>query len=386
MKHPITYLACDDSSKLKNRSIEILDHFLGKENYSFAQDSACFFIASGGSEQYAVKLSERHSGLILLCHRESNSFAAAMEIGAYLRSKNKQVVVIDVFAENARGEFLDNLFLIQALNNLSNLRAAVIGEPSEWLINSTIEAVTLKNKLGIELINLPWQALDSYKDKAVSQSFLQFFPANEATKLQQTARVYSLLEETIFTHKLSAISVECFSLVQNNQVTACLPLAVLNTKNIVAACEGDVCSMIGKMLIKEIAGIIPWQANIAEINKDSILFAHCTAPLSFLKSFEVTTHFETGVGTAISGKIEQQSMAAFRLNKNLDKYMLLEGEIVDTPNHEFACRTQLVFKTSEQQCELLKNKALGNHHLLFPSRYVVLLQRFMKFLDIDQVN
>lgn len=386
MKHPITYLACDDGSQLKNRSIEILDHFLGKENYSFAQDSACFFIASGGSEQHAVKLSEKHNGLILLCHRESNSFAAAMEIAAYLRSVNKYVAVIDVFAEDSKQAYLDHLHILQALKKLNGQKAAVLGEVSEWLINSTIEVPILKEKLGVDLEYLPWNELESYKNKAVSAPFLSYFPDIEQKKLQETARVYSLLEEIISTYKLSAISVECFPMVRNDQVTACLPLAVLNTKNVVAACEGDVCSMIGKMLVKEVAGMIPWQANIAEINKDSVLFAHCTAPLNFLKSFEITTHFETGVGTAIRGKIENQPMAAFRIDKNMEKYMLLEGDIIDAPNHDFACRTQLVFKTSEQQCELLKNKALGNHHLLFPSRYVGLLQRFMEFLNIDRLQ
>ena len=68
----------------------------------------------------------------------------------------------------------------------------------------------------------------------------------------------------------SAISVECFSMVMQDQVTACLPLAVLNRKNIVAACEGDICSMTGKMLIRSIAGEIPWQANVAEIKDENL--------------------------------------------------------------------------------------------------------------------
>ncbi len=54
MKHQLTYLASDDGSQLKNRSIEILSHFLGKDHFVFVPDSACFFIASGGSEQNAV--------------------------------------------------------------------------------------------------------------------------------------------------------------------------------------------------------------------------------------------------------------------------------------------------------------------------------------------
>ncbi len=106
-----------------------------------------FFIASGGSEQKAINLSEPHKGIILLCHRESNSFAAAMEIAAYLRSIDKKVTVIDVFAKNAQQDFIHYSQLIEAINNISGQKAAVIGHPSDWLINSTIDAEILKKKI-----------------------------------------------------------------------------------------------------------------------------------------------------------------------------------------------------------------------------------------------
>lgn len=92
------------------------------------------------------------------------------------------------------------------------------------------------------------------------QNFTNFDPAT----LEDTAKVYSLLKEVIEEEGLSAISVECFSMVMRDKFTACLPLAVLNSKNVVATCEGAICSMLGKMLIRAITNEIPWQANIAE--------------------------------------------------------------------------------------------------------------------------
>ena len=79
----------------------------------------------------------------------------------------------------------------------------------------------------------------------------------------------------IGSHKLDAITVECFSLVQENEVTACLGLSWLNDKTIPAGCEGDLCSILGMMLMKEMNGNMPWMANVASIKGNEVLFAHC---------------------------------------------------------------------------------------------------------------
>lgn len=388
MSYNTAYLSYNNNDQeLKNRSIQILNDFFGAGNYSINQyEGQLLFIASGGSEQNATFLTEGHKNITLLCHRENNSFAAAIEIAAWLRAQNKRTNIIDLFATNAFQEFEELHKVNQALEILAKQKAALIGEVSDWLIISDVESQLVKEKLGIELIRLPWSIVGNYHEKETSSEFLEYFPAFDAGKLQETAKVYSLLEEVIEEKKLSAISVECFSMVMRDKVTACLPLAVLNNKNIVAACEGDICSMLGKMLIRAITGEIPWQANIAEIKEETVLFAHCTAPLNLLKSFDITTHFETNCGTAIRGKFEKQKVGVFRVNNKLDKYMLLQGDIINTPDYDFACRTQIEFKTSKEQAKQLKEQSLGNHHLIFPAKYIPLVERLMKVLEIFRVK
>lgn len=386
-KYQIAYIASDDSAELMNRSITILDGFFSKQSYELVQDAKpIIFVASGGSEQKAAEFSKNYSSIILLCHRESNSYAATMEIASYLRENGKKVSIIDVFATAALANFVEIFQINEAINLLSKQKAALIGEVSDWLIISDMEDKLIKEKLGVELLRLPWSQLDDYKAKKTSQDFLNFFPKENSEKLAATSKVYSLLEEVTNKYELSAISVECFSMVKRDQVTACLPLSVLNTKKIVAACEGDICSMIGKMMLSALTGLIPWQANVAEIKENVILFAHCTAPLHFLSSFNITTHYETNCGTAIQGQFEKGSVGVFRVNSKLDKYMLLEGEIIDTPNHSFACRTQIEFETTKAQADLLKNNSLGNHHLIFPSEYIPLLEKMMEVLQISRVS
>lgn len=387
MAQNITYLAYGENVALRERSVEILNAFFQNGPYNL-QQQACpvFFIASGGSEQFAKEASRNHNNIILLCHRENNSFAAAMEIAAYLRKQAKRVAVVDVLATGAFQNYSLVLDTFKALDNLAGQKAALIGDVSDWLIISDIDKQLIKDKLAVELMHLPWSKLDNYQDREPSPEFLQFFPQTEAEALKETAKVYQLLTEVVQQQGLSAISVECFSMVRRDRVTACLPLAVLNSKQIAAACEGDICSMIGKMLIRSVSGVVPWQANVAEIKDESILFAHCTAPLNMLASFKITTHYETDCGTAIQGIFEKGEAAAFRINNSLDRFMLLQGEITGSPNHGYACRTQVKFVTDSHQTNLLKNHSLGNHHLLFPARHIPEVERLMVALGIDRVE
>jgi L-fucose isomerase-like protein len=388
MNYNIAYLSPDNSNhRLVNRSVQILNDFFKEESYTINQDvGKVIFIASGGSEQNAIQLTKPHQNIILLCHRENNAYAATIEIAAFLREQGKRVSIIDVFSRNAFLEFQEIQKVNQALESLTQEKAALIGEVSDWLIISDVKSRLIKEKLGIELKRYPWSKLADYRLKEASKEFLDYFSDHNPKQLKDTAKVYSLLEEFVIEKNISAISVECFSMVVRDKVTACLPLAVLNSKNIVAACEGDICSLLGKMLIRAIAGEIPWQANVAEIKEEVILFAHCTAPLNALKSFEINTHFETNCGTAIKGKFEQQEVGVFRLNNKLDKFMMLKGEIINTPDYDFACRTQIEFKTSKEQVKLIKEQGLGNHHLIFPKKYIPLLERMMEVLGISRVK
>lgn len=388
MTQQIAYLSSDNNNQeLKIRSHEILTQFFQDESFEWGEkEGQLLFIASGGSEQHAVHLCKNDTNITLLCHRESNSYAATIEIAAYLRSQGKRATIIDVFAQNALEEFKMTQWVNQALESLSKQKAALIGEVSDWLIISDVETQLIKKKLGIELKRLPWSLIGDHHQKEVSEDFLLHFKDVKREPLLETAKVYSLLEDVVKKYELSAISVECFSMVMRDEVTACLPLAVFNAQNIVAACEGDICSMLGKMLIRAITGRIPWQANVAEIKEEQVLLAHCTAPLNSLKKFEITTHFETGVGTAIKGEFEKENVGVFRINSKLDKYMLLEGEITDTPSHDFACRTQIELSTTHKQTQLLKNKSLGNHHLIFPVEYAPLLEHMMLVLGVERVS
>jgi L-fucose isomerase-like protein len=115
-----------------------------------------------------------------------------------------------------------------------------------------------------------------------------------------------------------------------------------------------------------VTGIVPWIVNTVQITDDVSLFAHCTINTSLLSDYRITTHFETGKGTAIQGDFAADEITLFRVNNTLDKAFIAPGKVVKRPRYETACRTQVEVKLPVSAVQSLKVNPLGNHHLILP--------------------
>ena len=224
----------------------------------------------------------------------------------------------------------------------------------------------MKEKLGVELVRIPWKDAGDYRKFDPDADFVEHFHGCKHYDTEDASRVNSLLKKLIDEHQLDAITVECFSLVQENEVTACLGLSFLNDLGIPSGCEGDLCSILGMMLVNEIAGEMPWMANVASIKGNEVLFAHCTAPTSILSEYHVNTHFETGKGTAVNGRFDKKDVTVFRLNNTLDRLFYAHGKTLEGIYEKHACRTQLHVEFEPDIIQELKENPLGNHHLILP--------------------
>jgi len=203
---------------------------------------------------------------------------------------------------------------------------------------------------------------------------LHRFRGYQAAGLADASRVLALLRQTIVKEGLSAIAVECFSLVQQRQVTACLALAQLNTEGTVAACEGDLASMAGMMLLEAVTGLVPWMANTTGIQGNKLLLSHCTAAFNLVSDVKLATHFETVCSLAVRGIVMASEVTLFRLSGSLDKAFVCEGKITGHPDLNHACRTQVEIEISANAAYKLKNQPLGNHLLMIPGNWSSVLQ------------
>ena len=364
---PVKTLAYSGASEKQHiDAMENLNQMFGPHLHAADEEIQILYFLSGGSEAEAIKKLDSKTFQLLIAAGQSNAFASATEVKAYSNAHgyNTELLFLDEPVDRQR--FEKYLSVLGALERIKGKRLGLIGEISDWLVASDIDGGLLKNKLGIELQTIPWKDVGDFTEYMADPSFLECYHAPRQYKLEDAGKVNSMLKAVIDKYKLDAITVECFSLVQQKEVTACLSLSFLNDIGIPAGCEGDLCSITGMMIVNELCGELPWMANIAGIRANDVLLAHCTAPTNVLSEHHINTHFETGKGTAIHGRHKSRDVTIFRINDKLDKLFFAHGNVVDGRYDKHACRTQMHVEFSEEIIEELKTNPLGNHHLVIP--------------------
>jgi len=370
---------------MRQQILTQLFHGLQKQDVQVIESDEDFqglLILTGGTEELAVDVIRQHitGEIILYTHRGNNSLAAALEISAYWQQLGRVVRIIDLEDESFGMEREESSYNSRKIRAKSmGLRIGVIGEPSDWLIASSHSAEILHNSWGVELVKLNITYLQE-----LIKSFLAGAGSDEvrnwADEVQEpneqdlinSQAVYQALRKIITEKELDGITVRCFDLVKDMSMTACYAMGKLNSENIPAGCEGDIASITGMAWAQKQTGNIPWMANPARIDRERsiITLAHCTAPLNALKQIVLRSHFESGLGVGIQGKLNYDEVTLFRLGgRNLDEIWVAEGRVTGHLQKENLCRTQI--EISIDPCELTKliERPLGNHLLVLPGRY-----------------
>ena len=383
--HPLTFPGAEDH--LVSRCKERFLHWLEREYITFeGQVPDILYFLTGGSEAEAVKKLNKSKLQLLAAFGEDNAFASATEVQAYagLHAYNTLLLSLD---DRENLHIIRNFHRVKSgLKRLKGQTLGLIGEVSDWLVASSVSQEALRERLGLRMKKITWHEAGDFRTHLPSMEFINKFDHTSTHPLTSASKVHTLLKEIIATHHLDAITVECFSLVQKNGVTACLALSDLNDHGVPSGCEGDLVSIAGMMLLREISGYIPWMANLAGIKGNSALLAHCTAPTDLLADFSIQTHFETDKGTAIQGYFAEDRVTLFRFDNKLSRAFLATGNITDRPTFPYACRTQILVELPAQAVKSLKENPLGNHHLVLPGDMTDLLGLAMRALGVSLID
>ena len=93
--------------------------------------------------------------------------------------------------------------------------------------------------------------------------------------------------------------------------------------------------------------------------------AHCTVPLAMTSSYSLVTHYETGVGVAVQGKLPvglEVTLARYDHNKRVLR--AFRGRVAKGDQFSMhACRTQVVVKVESDPSSIVK-EPIGNHYVL----------------------
>ena len=349
------------------------------------------YVRTGGTEGIFKTLlpdlrNKSNRPIYLLTSGKSNSLAASMEILAFLRQNGIEGEII----HGSNKYIAQRIHAIgqveEARKRLKGCRLGIIGQPSDWLISSLVDSEMVRNRLGVELVNIPIEELleiikatplNAATESTTIQAVQQAIPGAE--------QIYHALKIMVDRYRLEGFTLRCFDLLTTVKNTGCLALARLNAEGIVAGCEGDVPAMLSMMIVQSLLGISGFQANPARINPETgqILFAHCTIPLNMVERYEFDTHFESGIGVGIRGYMKEGPVTIFKVSADLSRCFVEEGLLLRNQAEPDLCRTQQVLQLADKsKTNYFLTDPIGNHHIIVPGHHKDLLVNFTDYRTV----
>jgi len=336
-------------------------------------------LLTGGTEGKFVELFQGTSAPVLvLTHGAHNSLAAGLETVARLKACGRKARLIHLGDEEAESELPALAQAAELASSLQGKRVGLIGGPSPWLVASSPDLSLFKEKLGVEVLSLKLDEVLRHlpEDAPPAEGDAEGVGGGERAMGSQ---VQAALKSLVEGHGLSAVSIACFGLLKHG-LTACWALSQLSDRGIPAGCEGDLPALLSLMIAQALTGGPGFLANPAEIdvNRERLLLAHCTVPLSLVGSYRLRTHFESGMGLAVEGALKPGPYTLVRFGgPQLAQGFFVEGSVLpERPGREDLCRTQVVFKASKGALRRLLREPLGNHHVLIPGHHRAVLSAF----------
>jgi len=323
------------------------------------------YVQTGGTEAAFRRLSPRlPSPLILLSHPAHNSLPASLEILTWIKARNRRAVIVHGEADEA-ASLLERL--IQALSagrSLKDSRLGLFGAPSDWLIASRPPAADIEKRWGCRVIEIPLEEIRLPPGPCPGSAARPPAP----TSVEQARQLGPVLSELVRKHGLDGLSLRCFDLLKSWGNTGCLALSQLNDSGIPASCEGDLPALFTLRVVKALTGLPGFMANPSSWSpsRQELILAHCSVPLTLLTDHVLDTHFESGIGVGIRGKFRKGPCSLFKFGgRDLSRLFYCRGEITANLSRDDLCRTQIVFKPTDDFSSYLA-QPLGNHLIVVP--------------------
>ena len=351
---------------------------------SYALD--LIYVRTGGTEGVFKRLlpqlqKQSSRPFYLLTSGKSNSLAASLEILSFLRQQQICGEVIHGSEAFVQQRVTSLARVGEALQKLKGLKLGVVGEPSDWLIASTVNRQVVADRLGINIVDIPMTTLlDTIRQIPLSTPHEKSDREEIQRALPGALQIYDALGFLVERYQLQGLTLRCFDLLSAVKNTGCMALAKLNAEGVVAGCEGDIPTMLTMAIAKAVTGVSGFQCNPSRIDSESgeLLFAHCTIPLNMVERYELDTHYESGIGVGIRGYTKEGPVTIFKVAGDLSRCFIAEGELIRNEAKADLCRTQQVIQLADKkQAAYFLNEPIGNHHVIVPGHYQKVLSELI---------
>ena len=325
----------------------------------------------------------------MIADGRNNSLAAALEILTYLGNNGAEGRIV----HGTNDEIVSALIETHGRASLQG-RIGLFGQPSDWLIASGVDRDFLRQRYGIETVDIDLQRLingiktiPQSEAEEVAQTMVKRAKAvKEPTgaDMLEAAKAYLAIKKICQEERLDAMTIRCFDIVKACGTTSCLALALLNDEDIVAGCEGDMQTLMSMYLAKRLCGEVAFMANPSQLTDKTSMLAHCTIPLTMCDETVVRSHFKSGIGVAIQGLLPLADYTLFKWGgPQLDQYFVTEAKAVATPYSDHFCRTQITLNVDLRP--YLLQHSIGNHHVIIRGRHAEAIRHFMRLNGVQNV-
>ena len=317
----------------------------------------------------------------LIADGRNNSLAAALEILTWLEGQGVEGRIL----HGTNDDIIASLVETASAPSLRGVRIGLFGQPSDWLIASSVDRDYLLEHFGVETLDIDLQRLiDGIKavpkDEAlkVAQNIVKKsrdVAEPSCTDMLEAAKAYLAIKEICQKERLDAMTIRCFDIVNTCGTTSCLALALLNDEGIVAGCEGDMQTLMSMLLAKRLCDAEAFMANPSNLTESTTMLAHCTIPLNMCDDLILRSHFESGIGVAIQGMLPLTDYTIFKWGgPRLDRYFVTEAQAIEMPYSNHFCRTQITLNVDLRS--YLLQHSIGNHHVIIKGRHKEKLESF----------
>lgn len=342
-----------------------------------------YFIASGGAEPgFKANFEKTKEPYILLTTPAYNSLAASMEIMGFLQERGLKGEILHGSVETIAKRLKVLKKVAEARAKLSYAKLGCFGEPG-GLIASTVQFDAVKTRAGMECVLFDLEELveeyhkGGYPENPYTEALKQKGYIEE--EVEKALNVYGALKRLIEKYALTGVTVKCFDLLDRIHTTGCLALAILNAEGIPAACEGDQKSLVSMTVMEALTGQAGFMANPScmDPEKSEIIFAHCTLPIDMPDSYSLTTHFESGIGVAVTCDLAPQPMTIFKCDDSFERYYAGQAELIETMHQPDLCRSQMKLHLLDGT-GYFSNAPISNHHIIVKGDYKDVIDEFFK--------
>ena len=377
-----------------NEKYEVNYIFPEEMDNRWADGATMVLVGSGGVEEMVkANIDRLPSYVVLIADGLKNSLAASLEILSWMRQNNRHGRVLHGPVDYIMQGIDDYAQAQEALEKLNGMRVGVIGKPSGWLIASNVDFDAMRERWGIEMVNVPlnevvkgYEAVTDDEVQDITDEFLSRavgIKEPSRDEVVKAMRLYLSVKRTVDEYCLDAFTLNCFDLIPTTRTTGCLALALLNQEGIPAGCEGDEQTLLTMLAVQAATGEMTFMANPSKILDNAaheMVFAHCTIAPAMTDRYIVRDHYESLSGVAVEGIFDPMDMTIVKCGgKNMERYFISQARLLECTTNPNMCRTQLRLRLDEPLDYFLE-RSIGNHHVIVRGNHVERLVTVLRML------